>query len=305
MMEDYYVILGIPRTSSDKEIKQAYRKLARQYHPDVNPGDKEAEGKFKRINEAHEVLSDPEKRRKYDKYGDNWKHADEIEKAQANRGSNFSRWFSDGDVASFSFDFDGVQTGGLFDELFSGTGRRSGFRDRPVGYASAKYPVEVSLEEAFSGATRYLEIAGAGTGLPSRRLEVKIPPGVDTGSSVHISAGNGHQQDIYLEVTVRPSSKFRRTGADLYTDVEVPLFDAILGGEVAVPTIKGRVMLTIPPETQNGQSLRLAGQGMPHLNSPEVRGDLFAIVKVTLPKDLSDEERQLFQELKESRADRR
>ena len=303
MMEDYYAILGIPRTSSDKEIKQAYRKLARQYHPDVNPGDKEAEGKFKRINEAHEVLSDPEKRRKYDKYGERWKHADEIEKAQANRGSNFSHSFSDGDVASFSFDFDGVHTGGLFDELFSGAGRRSGFRDRPVGYASAKYPVDVSLEEAFSGVTRYLEIAAAN--VPPRRLEVKIPPGVDTGSRVHISAGNGHQQDIYLEVTVGTSSRFRRAGADLYTDVEVPLFDAMLGGEVAVPTIKGRVMLTIPPETQNGQSLRLAGQGMPHLNSPEVRGDLYAIVKVMLPKDLSDEEKQLFQEIKERRAARR
>ena len=304
-MEDYYAILGILRTSSDKEIKQAYRKLARQYHPDVNPGDKEAEGKFKRINEAHEVLSDPEKRRKYDKYGENWKHADEIEKAQANRGSNFSHWFSDGDVASFSFDFDGVHTGGLFDEFFPGTGRRSDFRDRPVGYASAKYPVEVSLEEAFSGATRHLEIAGAGANVPSRRLEVKIPPGVDTGSRVHISAGSGHQQDIYLEVTMRPSSMFRRTGADLYTDVAVPLFDAMLGGEVAVPTIKGRVMLTIPPETQNEQSLRLAGQGMPHLNSPESKGDLYVVVKVVLPKDLSGEEKQLFQELKERRAARR
>ena len=304
-MEDYYAILGVPRTSSDKEIKQAYRKLARQYHPDVNPGDKEAEGRFKRINEAHEVLSDSEKRRKYDKYGENWKHADEIEKAQANRGNDFSRWSSDGDVASFSFDFDGAHTGGLFDELFSGTGRRGGFRGQTLGHTSAEYAVEVSLEEAFSGATRYLEILGAGANASPRRLEVKIPPGVDTGSRVHISAGNDHQQDIYLEVTVRPSPRFRRTGADLYTDVEVPLVDAILGGEVAVPTIKSRVMLTIPPETQNGQSLRLAGQGMPHLNSPGSRGDLYAIVKAVLPKGLSDEEKQLFQELKERRSTRR
>ena len=305
MMEDYYTILGVPRTSSDKEIKQAYRKLARQYHPDVNPGDEEAEGKFKRINEAHEVLSDPEKRRKYDKYGENWKHADEIEKAQANRVNDSSRLFSDGDVASFSFDFDGGHTGGLFDELFSGTGRRGGFRDRTFWHPAAEYAVEVSLEEAFSGATRYLEIPGAGANAPPRRLEVKIPPGVDTGSRVHISAGNGHNQDIYLEVSVRPSTGFRRTGADLYTDVEVPLVDAILGGEVAVPTIKSRVMLTIPPETQNGQSLRLAGQGMPHLNSPGSRGDLYAIVKAVLPKGLSDEEKQLFQELKDRRSTRR
>ena len=304
-MEDYYGILGIPRTSSGKEIKQAYRKLARQYHPDVNPGDTEAEGRFKRINEAHEVLSDSEKRRKYDKYGENWKHADEIEKAQANRGNDFSRWFSDGDVSNFSFDFDGVHTGGLFDELFSGTGRRSGFRDQQFGHTSAEYAVEVSLEEAFSGATRYLEIPSAGANTAPRRLEVKIPPGVDTGSRVHISAGNGRQQDIYLEVTVHPSPGFRRTGADLYTDVEVPLVDAILGGAVAVPTIKSRVMLTIPPETQNGQSLRLAGLGMPHLNSPGSRGDLYAIVKAVLPKGLSDEERQLFQELKERRSTRR
>ena len=293
-MEDLYGVLGVSRSASDKEIRQAYRRLARQYHPDVNPGNEESEGKFKGINEANEVLSDPDKRRKYDKYGDNWKYADQIEQAQASRGGDFSHWFSEGDgPVSFS-DFGGVPTGDLFDTLFSG---RRGFQR-----STLQYPVEVSLVEALDGAIRYLEIAGANPHRPSTRLEVKIPPGVDNGSKVRIPAGDGRRQDIYLQVTVRPHPRFRRTGPDLFTEVEILLADMVLGGEVAVPTLKGRVMLTIPPETQNGQSFRLAGQGMPRLGTPNIRGDLYSTVKVVLPGSLSDRERGLFQELKEIRS---
>ena len=295
-MEDYYALLGVSRDASDKEIRQAYRKLARQHHPDVNPGQKKAEEKFKLINEANEVLSDPEKRRKYDKYGANWKHADELEQARAARGGDFSHAFSEGLDGGYRVDFGGVPSGDIFERMFSGAGVE-GF-----GGSRLQYQVELSLEEAFKGATRYLEVQDGGRRSSPRRLEVKIPPGVDTGSKVRISAGKGRQRDIYVHVALRPHRRFRRTGADLHTEVEVPLAEVVLGSEVAVPTLKGKVMLTIPQETQNGQTFRLAGQGMPRLDRSGARGDLYAVVKVALPRDLSEKELQLFQELKELRS---
>ena len=292
-MEDFYNLLDVSRSASEKEIRQAYRRLARQYHPDVNPGNAESEEKFKRINEAYEVLSDKDKRPKYDKYGERWKHADELETAQAARGGDFSQRFTWGRGPGSVVDFDGIDVGDLFGGLFS----RSG-----VERSTTQYRVEVSLEEAFAGATRHLELSAPRHDAPLRRIEVKVPPGVDTGSRVRISVGDGQQQDIYLLINVRAHPRFRRSGPDLYTDVEVPMADMVLGGEVAVQNLKGRVMLTIAPETQNGQTLRLAGQGMPHLDSPSSRGDLLVTVKVVLPRGLSDDERRLFEELREIRS---
>jgi DnaJ-class molecular chaperone len=304
MARNYYDVLGVSRGAGEKEIRSAYRKLARKHHPDVNPNDKASEALFKEINAAHDVLSDPEKRKKYDKYGDNWEHADEIERAQRSRGAGgFYGGYNPG--GSTEVHFEDVDLGDLFGGIFGrggggGSGRARQSRARP---APAEYPIEVSLEEAFHGATRTL--ATEGDHGDTRRIEVKIPPGVDTGSRVRIAgegtAGfNGQRGDLYLVITVRPEARFERKGDDLYVDVETPLTTPVLGGEVTVHGIEKKVALKLPPATQNGQTFRLAGLGMPHLGAPARRGDLFARVKVRLPKDLDEGAKLLFSQLKEA-----
>ncbi len=319
-MQDYYQTLGVSRSASDKEIRAAYRRLARQLHPDLNPKNKSAEDRFKRVNEAYDVLSDPEKRRKYDKYGENWKYADRLDAAQAagaagagtyeevfRRGGQGGNPFEElfrrsGRGAPSDFTYFETDDGGAdpFEAIFSqlrreGRGRRG--PSRPV----AEQPVEVTLEEAFSGATRLLQLAGDGKG---KRLEVKIPPGVDQGSRVHIPLP-GNQGDLYLIVNVQPHPVFQRKGPDLHVDVAAPVEDLALGGEVEAPTLTGKVALTIPPETQNGQVFRLAGKGMPRLSDPSNRGDLYVKVVARLPKGLTEEERELFRRLKALRYARR
>ena len=279
MSDNYYQTLGIKRDASDKEVKQAFRRLARKYHPDVNPGDKASEAKFKEVNQAYEVLSDPEKRRKYDQFGQNWKYADQFPQGgfQAH---------SAGATVDFS-DLGGF--GAIFGDMF---GRRGGARTAQRSTVEVK--ADVSLEEAYSGANRTVQLPGS----QGKRLEVQVPPGVDNGSRVHVTAGD---TELYLVTRVAPHRRFTRKGADLYLDLSLPLVDAVLGSEQEVPTIKGKVMLTVPPESQNGQMFRLKGQGMPHLGRPEQRGDLFATLKIMLPTNLTEQERDLFGSLKELR----
>ena len=316
---DYYAVLGVARGASQKELRQAYRRLARQYHPDVNPGDRAAEARFKEINAAYEVLSDTEKRGKYDKYGDQWQHADQIEEMQRRAGGRAFR-FGPGGVA---FDLGDLgDLGSVFGSAFGGGRRR-----RPAKGADVEQRVEVTLEEAFHGASRTLQLAsqelcatcdgsgqiagalchlcqGRGVSLKPRRLEVKIPPGVATGSRVRI-AGEGQpplgrggpQGDLYLAISVRPHPRFERKSSDLYVEVEVPLTDAVLGAEVEVPTVTGNVMLKVPPLTQNGKLLRLANLGMPRLRG-QGRGHLYARLRVKLPEKLNAGEKKLFEELR-------
>jgi curved DNA-binding protein len=218
--------------------------------------------------------------------------------AQARRQGNF-RWFSPGgDDSPFGAD---IGSSDLFDQLFQRMGQQPRSPGRVTGRdrSASEHPVEITLEEADRGATRLLEPTSG------RRLEVKIPPGVENGSRVRIPRGGGRQGDIYLVVSVQPHPQFRRQGRDLYCEVSVLLEDAVLGGEVTVPSLRGRVSLAIPPETQNGQRFRLAGQGMPTLNQPDHRGDLYAAVSVKLPVALTGQERDLFRRLKELRAARR
>ena len=299
--KDYYSTLGVSRTATEDEIKKAFRKLARKYHPDVNPGDKAAEAKFKEANEAHEVLSDKDKRAKYDKYGENWQHAEAYEKA----GAGY-RQSGGGGMPFEGFDFQqggayaGEDVGDLFDQILRGGGRRRPHRGQDVDYE-----VEISLEEAYRGTNRTLTMQSA----KPEKLEVKIPAGVTTGSRVRLAgkggegSGGGPRGDLYLVVRVLPHARFERKDDDLFTTIDVPLTAAVLGGEVHVPTIKGtRLALKIPAETQNGKTFKLTGQGIPHLGKTGT-GDLIARINVTLPTKLSEKEKELFIELAKIRPD--
>ncbi len=300
--KDYYKILGLNRSATYKDIKQAYRKLARKHHPDVNPGDKSAEARFKEINSAYEVLSNPEKRKKYDKYGDQWQYADQFEAQQGTPFGGFGGFsgFKAGPGAKYEY-VDLSDMGDLGD-LFGfdrGFGTKTKTR-RPRRGQDIEYATEVTLEEAYSGSTRLV------TDMTGHRLEVKIPPGVNNGSRIKVAGkgepgiGGGPSGDLYLVVSVKPHKTFQRRSSDLYVDVSVPLVDAALGGEVEVSSMKGMLSLKIPPETQNGKVFRLAGQGMPKIGSDK-KGDLLAKVNVILPQKLTDNEKELFSQLRQMR----
>jgi DnaJ-class molecular chaperone len=323
--KDYYQILGVGRTASEKEIKQAYRRLARKYHPDLNPGDKSAEARFKEINAAYEVLSDPEKRKKYDQFGDQWEYAEQFAKAG---GQERVRWdFGRGGTTFEYGDFSDF--GDIFSNLFGDSSIGSRMRRGPQRGQDIESPIEVSLEEAYHGSTRVIQLQveepctacggtgrvgnrvcticnGAGAKIIPKRLEVKIPAGVKDGSRIRIAGeggpgrAGGSKGDLYLVVKVLPHKLFERKGDDLYAEVSVPLATAILGGEVKVPTLNGNVSLKIPPETQNGKVFRLAGKGMPKLGNSDY-GNMFAKVKVVLPSNLTEEERKLFERLRSLR----
>lgn len=328
--KDYYEILGVSRSATEKDIKQAYRKLARKYHPDVNPGNKTAEAKFKEVNEAYEVLVNPETRKKYDEFGDQWKYADQIRQSQSG-GSPFSHYRSYGGESPQGFRYGEENLDDLFSDLFAG---RFGGRAtrRPRRGENIEQPLEITLEEAYRGASRMISLQteapcsvcqgtgriqrvvcsacrGRGTVPVTRRIEAKIPAGVAEGSRVRLSGQGGpgtmagESGDLYLIISVKPHSLFERKGDDLYTDIPVPLTVAMLGGEFEITTIKGgKIALKIPPETQNGKTFRLSRQGMPHLGDT-FYGNLYAKVSVKLPEKLSAEEKRLFEEMRRLRHD--
>ena len=336
-MSDLYRTLGIARGASEKEVRDAYRRLARQYHPDVNPGDREAEERFKEINAAHQVLSDPESRAKYDRYGEQWQHADQIEELRRQQRA--------AGQGGFSFRLDdllsgrggaevdlgeilrgGEHGGGILGRMFPRGGGRGPRRRRG---RDVEHAVRISLEEAYGGATRRVEVAdesgrcpvcggtgqvasatchacrGGGGARAARRLEVRIPPGIADGGRVRLAgkggpgAAGGAPGDLYLRVGVAAHPTFVRRGDDLETDVDVPVWDAALGGEARVPTLKGRTLaLAIPPGTEGGRVFRLAGQGMPRAGGGY--GDLRARVRLALPAPLSDRQRELLAQLRDA-----
>ena len=344
--QDYYKTLGVKRDASEQEIKKAYRNLARQHHPDVSKA-ADAEDRFKAVNEAYQVLSDAEKRAKYDRFGADWERYQTVDNAASNAGApDFAQWFSTNQQAGgngntrFEYRSSGDEGfSDFFETLFGGgAARRRGARGQsqsqqrmpPRRGEDHEYPIELSLREAFSGTTRTFELqlpetcdvcfgsgidgselcyACGGSGSVSRRtrIEVDIPAGIREGQKVRVAGkgspgrDGGRAGDVLLKVRIKPDSDFVFEHNDLRTDVEAPLYTAVLGGEVVVHTLTGKVALTIPPETQNGKIFRLRGQGWPTGANSKERGDLLARVQVKLPTDLSERERELFEELREQR----
>ncbi len=307
--KDYYKILGVERNASKDEIKRAYRKLALKTHPDRNPGDKKAEDRFKDINEAYQVLSDPEKRTRYDQLGESYS---QWQQGGAPAGGfRWEDWFtnapSGGNVRVEVGDLEDI-LGGEFSEFFSRifggmpdmdtpTSRRNpARRNRQSQLPDYQQDVLISLAEAYQGTSRQIQFDG-------HRLEVKIPPGAKTGTKVRVAkaiptGAGGQKADLYLNIQVADDPRFEIKGEDLLTEVMVDLYTAVLGGEVTVQTLAGNVVLTIPAGIQPGQSIRLAGRGLPRLNSPSSKGDLYAHIKVKIPQKLTSREKELFQELR-------
>jgi curved DNA-binding protein len=315
--KDYYATLGVAKTASEKEIKQAFRKLARKFHPDVNPGDKSSEARFKEINEAYEVLSDPEKRKKYDELGSNWRMYEQAGQA-GGAGAPFGGWtvnmggggggyrtMSEEEMREIFGTEDPFSD--FFKTFFGGaagpeTGRRTGRgRSRSRKGRDVEQELALTLEEAFQGVTRRLAIKHDGH---ARTVDIRIPAGVGDGSRVRVSgegehgAGGAAAGDLYLRIRLEPHPVFQRKGSDLHVKVTVPLTTAVLGGEAEVPTLTGKPLrLRIPQTTQPGQVFRLRGHGMPIVGKPDQRGDLYATVDVQLPRVLSPEQRKHFEAL--------
>lgn len=295
----------MPKSATEKEIKAAYRKLARQFHPDMNQGDKKAEARFKEVGEAYEVLSDGDKRARYDQLGANWQ---QYERAAQGRGGGAGPgvWPGGGNVR---VEF-GDELGGFSDffKTFFGGGGGAGFGDvfgggggGPSAGSDVEATLEVTLEEVLKGTKRTLRLGGSN----AREVEVKVPPGVRDGSRLRVAGEGGEGRrgggkgDLYLRVVIRPHPSFERKGDDLATTAKVPLSTAVLGGEMKVTTLDGSLSVKVPPGTAVGQTFRLRGQGLPELGKPHARGDLLATLAVDIPKKLSARQKELFDELRE------
>lgn len=285
---DYYKVLGINKKASENDIKKAYRKMARKYHPDLNPNDKEAERKFKEINEANEVLSNPENRKKYDKYGKDWKHAEEFEKAQQQQQYQRSR--------SNHGQYSGEDFSDFFSSMFGGGS--AGGRDRNVQFRGQDYNAELQLElkDVYRTHKRTLTVNG-------KNIRLTIPAGVKNGQVIKIKGYGGEgirggpKGDLHIKFSILNHSRFKRDKDNLYTTVELDLYKALLGGEVVIDTFDGKVKLKIKPETKNLTQVKLKGKGFPVYKKEGKYGDLYITYQIKLPTNLSAKEKQLFEEL--------
>ena len=291
---DYYKLLGIDKTATSRDIKNAYRKLARKYHPDLNPNNKDAKRNFQQINEANEVLSDPEKRKKYDQYGKDWQHSEQFEKQKQyqkqssdSRGARYAGSQYDGDFSDF------------FESMFggaAGAGRR-----RQVKYRGEDYTAELQMEliDAYKTHKQTLTVNG-------KKIRITIPAGIENGQTIKI-AGHGGQGvnggpdgDLYIAFSIENHPRFKRLGNDLYTSVDLDLYTAVLGGEITIDTLDGKVKLRVKPETQNGTKVKLKDKGFPVYKNEGQFGDLLITYSVKIPTNLTEKQKKLFAQLSEA-----
>jgi curved DNA-binding protein len=300
---DYYKTLEVSKTATEAEIKKAYRKLARKYHPDLNPNDKEAEKKFKEINEANEVLGNAENRKKYDKYGKDWQHADEFEKAGYNPNQQRTRQqssadFSGADFSGFGGDFSGSDFSDFFNSMYGST-RSSRTQSK---YRGQDFNAELQLDLAAAYTTHKQNLTVNG-----KNIRITIPAGVENGQIIKIAghggpgANGGPNGDLYITFSIENNSDFKREGNNLYADVDLDLYTAILGGEIFVNTFDGKVKIKVPEETQPGTKVKLKGKGFPVYKKENQFGDLYITYKLKVPTKLSKKEKELFEELSKMR----
>jgi curved DNA-binding protein len=301
---DYYKILGIPKSASEADIKKAYRKLARKHHPDLNPNDKEAEQKFKAVNEANEVLSHKESRKKYDEYGKDWKHADQFEqqKRQQQSQGQYGPQGSGGFEGYSGQDFSGGDFSDFFESMFGGrasSGRTSGGRGRTAAFRGQDFNAELklNLKDVFETHKQVLTVNG-------KNIRLTIPAGVENGQVIKITGKGGEginggpNGDLLIQFTIANDPKFKRDGANLYSTETIDLYTALLGGDVTVKAFDGKVKLKVKPETQNGTKVKLKGKGFPVYKKEGQFGDLYITYEVKMPTNLSPKEKELFNELK-------
>jgi curved DNA-binding protein len=295
---DYYQTLGVTKTASDKDIKNAYRKLARKYHPDLNPNDAEANKKFQQLNEANEVLSDPDKRKKYDKYGENWQHGEEYER-QTKQQARPQGSYAGGQAQDFG-DFEGFGSenfSDFFRSMFGQGGKTGGGRQSK--FRGQDYNSELRLNLKDTAETHKQTF-----GIDGKNIRITIPAGIENGQTIKITghgspgANGGPAGDLFITILINDDPNFKRNGHDLYTNVKLDLYTAVLGGEVTIDTLNSKVKIKVKPETQNGTKVKLKGKGMPVYKKENEFGDLYVTYDIQVPVNLTDKQKQLFEDLR-------
>lgn len=292
---DYYKVLGVAKNADDAEIKKAYRKLARKYHPDINPNDAGAKKKFQEINEANEVLSDPEKRKKYDQYGKDWQHAEQFEKARQSQRQQRPQYSSRGQEQ-----FDESDFSDFFSTMFGGARQQTGRSQAKFKGQDYNAELQLELQDVYTTDKRTLTVNG-------KNIRLTIPAGVENGQTIKIAGhgapgiNGGPNGDLYITFNISNHSKFKRDGDNLHTSVNLPLYTAVLGGELTMDTLGGKLKLKVPPETQNNTKVKLKGKGFPVYKKEGHYGDLYVTYHIQIPTHLTEKEKALFNELSKLR----